>query len=140
MAAIETLVEKLAEVASDVIAEQAKNYDFGPHIDEAVDNYNMERAIEDAVERYDFDEAIDNAVREFDFTEAIDRLGFDHEAEKAVEEAVEGLDLDGKVEEAVDQLIAEKLPSAIEKALFVLLERPDVQERLVATLFDRAAS
>lgn len=135
-----TLTDKLDEVLVDIVVEKAKNFDYDPMIEEAVINYNIGQSIskevEEAVENFDFDSAIEEAVRDFDFDRAIDKhVDFDQEVDKAIDDA----DIDGLAETAVERELERQLPAAIESALFKLLERPEVAERLVKLLFDRAA-
>lgn len=139
-----SLLRRLDRTLTAIVNEKVKEADFTEAMERAAEDANFEaeaeKAIERAVENYNFDEAIDDAIRDFDFKESLDRIDFDHEAEKAVEKALDEIDLDEKVEEAVGRVLDAKLPAALEKALFALLERPDVAERLVKALFDKAAS
>lgn len=136
-----TLLRKLDRTLTALVAEKVKEHDLEPAMEEAAVNYNFESHIEKAVENYDFDSAIDSAVQDFDFDEAISKhVDLDGDAEKALDKALDNKDIDATVDEAVEQAIADKLPAAVEKALFALLERPDVAERLVRVLFDKAAS
>ena len=135
------LLRKLDRTLTALVAEKVKEHDLEPAMEEAAVGYNFESHIERAVENYDFDSAIDEAVRDFDFSDAIEKaVDFDRDAEKALENALDEADIESRVDEAVDAAIADKLPGAVEKALFALLERPDVAERIVKVLFDKAAS
>lgn len=136
-----TLLRKLDRTLTALAAQKIKEVDLTPVLEEAASEFNFEREIGRAVENYNFDDAIEEAVRNFDFASEIEKsVDFTDEAEEAVGEALSKADIAGKVEDAVTAKLDEVLPRKVEESLFKLLERPEVAERLVRVLFDRAAS
>lgn len=119
------LGQRLEEVIADAIRRKTENYDFSQDIEEAVESFNLEKKVEDefdkAAENFDFNNHIKDAVDDFEFD-------FEDDAKEAVDKVVDELD--------IEELVEAKL----EAALFRLLEKPEVAERLVKFLFDRAAS
>lgn len=102
-------------------------------VDEATSN--LERLAEDAVEEAtrglskQVEEAVEEATADLDLRD---------QAKDAVDVAIADASIDDQAETAVTEALAEKLPATVEEALFRLLQRPDVAERLVTLLFEKA--
>lgn len=132
------LDETLAELAEAKVNEKVDALNFSDEAESAVrdaaEEYDFEGNISRACENYNFDDDIEKALENYDFSD---------DAEKAVTEFVESDSFSQLVEEKlgmeIEKRLEAKLPGAIEKHLLRLLEKPEIAEKLVRLLFDRAS-